>query len=517
VGTKVKTVLFLTALLVFTGLGTSWWNDSWEYRKSVNITEESGSDLSNYQAKISINTSALVSEDKIQDDCSDLRFANSTDTELDFWIESGCNTQTTEVWVKIPELPANSEKEIFAYYGNSEASDGEAEIGTQSMPAYSCRSIYNQGDSSGDGDYWIDPDGGSTKNAFKTYCEMSSEKWTLVGRVDGNDDLFSPIGGVWHNSDLVNQDTSDDISASVNMKNRGWLDLPAKSIRVCYSGYNSDCAPFTPDSSMVNTRLNKDYATLQDLFSADRYIPVEEGYDPTELANSNHFDRAEDFSGYSHNWCGLQYADESHDSCQMIDPNSVSNDEPTGGVVRIGCIGDNSAKCSSTVGTTGGPDDYALGIGATSCRDGYGCDNVGHSEATHYRDNGASSYGTYATTPFIYVKEPSSEMFSDTKTSSSTRETESFSICDKRGPAKECIVNSENKLSSEKHSINNELQTEPTSVLEALTAPGKITVSNSSFISGIWTGSFNITANEITITSGAEFRPENGRILLGEN
>ena len=95
----------------------------WTYRKPITITEQSGSDLNNYQVKLTIDTASLISDGKMNSDCSDMRFVDSDDTTaLSYWIEDGtCNSASTIVWVKIPSLAASSSKTIYMYYGNSGA------------------------------------------------------------------------------------------------------------------------------------------------------------------------------------------------------------------------------------------------------------------------------------------------------------------------------------------------------------------------------------------------------------
>lgn len=55
-------------------------------------------------------------------DCSDLRFTASDGiTQLNYWIESGCNTYYTPVWVNVSSIPTGSST-IYMYYGNANAS-----------------------------------------------------------------------------------------------------------------------------------------------------------------------------------------------------------------------------------------------------------------------------------------------------------------------------------------------------------------------------------------------------------
>ncbi len=101
----------------------SWWNLHWLYRRPVLINNTLNSNnLYNYQVLVVLDTQTLISSGKMRADCGDIRFIGSDDeTELNYWIEGGCNTPNTRIWVKVPFIPANGVRKIYLYYGNSSA------------------------------------------------------------------------------------------------------------------------------------------------------------------------------------------------------------------------------------------------------------------------------------------------------------------------------------------------------------------------------------------------------------
>lgn len=105
---------------------SDWFNPSWKYRQSVGITNTSGSTLADYQIPIFINTSSLISNSKMNNDCSDLRITDSVGNALPYWISTSpssaiCNQTSTKVWVKVSSI-STSGTNLYLYYGNSSAS-----------------------------------------------------------------------------------------------------------------------------------------------------------------------------------------------------------------------------------------------------------------------------------------------------------------------------------------------------------------------------------------------------------
>ena len=148
----------------------SWYSDysDWQYRRNITIAEQSGNTLTDYQVAINITYDSDMQSDfddlrftykkykspvkltidntnnantltdyqiyfefpksifqDISNDCRDLRFhpnASVTDwnsTTYPYWVEECGNT--LKVWIKIDSIPASSTKDIYMYFGNSDA------------------------------------------------------------------------------------------------------------------------------------------------------------------------------------------------------------------------------------------------------------------------------------------------------------------------------------------------------------------------------------------------------------
>jgi hypothetical protein len=101
-----------------------WLSSSWQYRRAITVDNTSNPNtLSNYQVLVILDTASLISAGKMQSTGADIRFTDSDGlTSLSYWIESGINTSSTRIWVKVPNIPGSSTKTIYLYYGNPSAS-----------------------------------------------------------------------------------------------------------------------------------------------------------------------------------------------------------------------------------------------------------------------------------------------------------------------------------------------------------------------------------------------------------
>jgi len=119
----------------FAGVSLGSVVDNSTHKKTINISENTES-FTDYQMLVTVNTRSLISKSKMQDDCDDIRFYDSDGvTSLNYWIESGCNTRETKVWVKIPSVPSAGTTIYMEYndFGVGSASNkinvfGETEV-----------------------------------------------------------------------------------------------------------------------------------------------------------------------------------------------------------------------------------------------------------------------------------------------------------------------------------------------------------------------------------------------------
>jgi hypothetical protein len=158
---------------------SNWYDVAWHWRKPITISNAGGV-LAEYQVKVTINTQELISASKMQSDGDDIRFTEADGvTEVPYWIESGIDTDSTVIWVKVPSIPSG-DSNIYLYYGNPAASsasngwdtfeffdDFSAGLGQWTIDAENTDKVYISA-SSGNPSPSLrhDPDSSQTKNSY---------------------------------------------------------------------------------------------------------------------------------------------------------------------------------------------------------------------------------------------------------------------------------------------------------------------------------------------------------------
>ena len=95
----------------------------WLYNQPISITNPNLQNAVNYQMQLTINTQSLISSGQMSPSGNDIRFTGTCTGNIfyNYWIQSGINTPTTIIWVKIPLIAANTTTTIFMSYGNPAA------------------------------------------------------------------------------------------------------------------------------------------------------------------------------------------------------------------------------------------------------------------------------------------------------------------------------------------------------------------------------------------------------------
>ncbi|MCG8423502.1 MAG: DUF2341 domain-containing protein [Proteobacteria bacterium] len=104
------------------------WLDSWSGVTSITVHNAKHA-RTDYAVRVIVDTESPIDEGKMNSDCSDIRFSDAASNPLSYWLESGCNTTHTRLWVKVVDLPAGI-SELYMQYGNSAAPTASSGVAT---------------------------------------------------------------------------------------------------------------------------------------------------------------------------------------------------------------------------------------------------------------------------------------------------------------------------------------------------------------------------------------------------
>ncbi|NCN98612.1 hypothetical protein COY00_00630 [Candidatus Pacearchaeota archaeon CG_4_10_14_0_2_um_filter_35_33] len=109
---KLQIILCLI-LFSISFVSAAWWDTDWAKRQEINISN-TDSAQTNYQTKINI-----AYDSDMQVDFSDLRFTNSSNSPLDYWLQEIVNSTSVTAWVEVDSLKASDNTTIYMYYNNA--------------------------------------------------------------------------------------------------------------------------------------------------------------------------------------------------------------------------------------------------------------------------------------------------------------------------------------------------------------------------------------------------------------
>ncbi len=115
--------VFLTILIVFTAnlnkIHSQACLNNYQYRVPISVPNLNASVLTNFQVKVLVNTSALITAGKLRIDGGDVRFTDGSGTNLSYWFDPATfNFPATEYWVKVNNLALGANT-IYLFYGNA--------------------------------------------------------------------------------------------------------------------------------------------------------------------------------------------------------------------------------------------------------------------------------------------------------------------------------------------------------------------------------------------------------------
>lgn len=97
--------------------------EQWKYTRAIRIdNRQSVETLQDYQINIPLNARRLIEQGKLHPKAQDLRvFDSDGQTELCYWIEGEIFENEIILWLRIPEILAQSRKTVYLAYGNKDA------------------------------------------------------------------------------------------------------------------------------------------------------------------------------------------------------------------------------------------------------------------------------------------------------------------------------------------------------------------------------------------------------------
>lgn len=96
-----------------------WWNESFLYRKQINITNRYNYNLSNYGVSFQFNYTELVSQGKMSSNLNDIRIVQNGTLLKYYYIKNSPTNDIATVWFQSNVSANSSNYDAYMYYGNN--------------------------------------------------------------------------------------------------------------------------------------------------------------------------------------------------------------------------------------------------------------------------------------------------------------------------------------------------------------------------------------------------------------
>jgi hypothetical protein len=116
--------LFLVIILVqFSLVQLQAQLNAWTKRACIEVTENQSITMTDFPIRIVYDTETPILTGNMDINGDDIRFSSDScgSLLLSYWIESGINTDSTVIFIKLDQLTASLTDSIFMFYGNSSA------------------------------------------------------------------------------------------------------------------------------------------------------------------------------------------------------------------------------------------------------------------------------------------------------------------------------------------------------------------------------------------------------------
>ncbi len=163
----------------------AWFDEAWAYREEIPVTSTNGSTLAYNYLTTPFDTQTLITNNKLQSSCQDIRVTDSAGNVLKRRVgrSTACNSTTTTLDFLVPSFP-DGKSTYYVYYGNpNAASDDNGSNFTQSAGGtYSVGVFGTEALSPGPTLYWkfddaVDPTAkdSSTNNNPGTFNKIAKD------------------------------------------------------------------------------------------------------------------------------------------------------------------------------------------------------------------------------------------------------------------------------------------------------------------------------------------------------